>query len=225
MTGASAGSTSASAGRLVAVCAVHAVIRDHERPHIRTAIDKRPVGGRVAVHRLGLDGDLQVDKRHHGGPEKALYAYAREDARWWERELGRELGPGVFGENLATEELAVTDAVIGERWAIGSAVVQVLWPRIPCRTFAAFWGVPDLIRRFTEHGAPGAYLGVVQEGAVGAGDEITVADRPAHGVTVGEVFRARSGERALVPRMLEADELPEEGKQWARKVLGRAGAR
>ena len=206
--------------RVVAVCAVHAVIRDPERPHIRTAIDKRPVDGRVAVHRLGLDGDLQVDERHHGGPEKALYAYAREDARWWEHELGRELPPGTFGENLATEGLAITDAVIGERWAVGSTVVQVLWPRIPCRTFAAFWGVPDLIRRFTDHGAPGAYLSVVREGDVGAGDEVTVVDRPAHGVTVGEVFRARSGERALVPRMLEADELPDEGKQWARKVLG-----
>jgi MOSC domain-containing protein YiiM len=199
---------------------VHALIRDIDRPEAFTAIDKRALPGRVAVHSLGVEGDEQIDKPDHGGPDQALYAYAREDATWWETEVGRELAPGAFGENLVTEGIDVTGAVIGERWAVGTAVLQVSYTRTPCRTFSGYWGMPDLIRRFTVRGTPGAYLRVLQEGHVAAGDTITVLDRPAHGVTNGEVFRARMGERALVPRMLEAQELPQREMEWARKVLG-----
>ncbi|MDP9397499.1 MAG: MOSC domain-containing protein [Actinomycetota bacterium] len=205
--------------RILAVNVVHTLLPDRLGDSDLTAIDKRPVPGRVRVHRLGLEGDRQYDTRHHGGPDKAVYAYAREDARWWEQELGRELAPGAFGENLTTEGIDVTGAVIGERWQIGNVLLQVVWPRIPCRTFAGFWDVRDLVKRFTAHGAPGAYCRVLKEGTVGAGDAIEVVERPGHGVTLGEVFRARSGERALVPRMLEAPALPAEAQDWARKVL------
>jgi MOSC domain-containing protein YiiM len=184
-----------------------------------TAIDKRPVGHRVAVGPLGLAGDAQADHRHHGGPDKAVYAYAREDAAFWSRELAREVPAGAFGENLAVEELDLTGAVIGERWAIGSALLEVRGPRTPCWKLAGFWQVPDLVKRFTSAARPGAYLGVLEPGDVGAGDEIRVVHRPAHGVTVGEVFRARTLERHLVPRLLDVPELPEHIRGWLADAL------
>lgn len=208
----------------MAVNVVDELIRDTGGSLDLTAIDKRPVPGRVRVHRLGVNGDRQYDTRHHGGPDQAVYAYAAEDARWWADELGRHVLPGNFGENLTTEGLDVTSAVIGEQWRIGSALLQVRSPRIPCRTFAGFWDVPDLIKRFTAHGAPGAYLSVVEEGDVGTGDAIDVVHRPAHGFTIGDFFAARSGNRDLVARMVDVADLPAEGAEWARRVLGLAPA-
>ena len=206
-------------GRVLAVNVVHALIPDRFGSTDLTAIDKRPVPGRVRVGRLGVEGDRQYDTRVHGGPDQAVYAFAREDALWWEQEMGRELPPGSFGENLTTEGLDVTNAVIGERWRIGDVLLELSWPRIPCRTFAGFWDVRDLVKRFTARATPGVYCRVLLEGELGAGDVIEVLERPDHGVTVGEVFRARSGERALVPRMLEAPALPADAQEWARKVL------
>ncbi|MGK5444609.1 MOSC domain-containing protein [Micromonospora sp. URMC 105] len=175
----------------------------------RSGIDKRPVDGPVLLRADGVAGDFIGERAHHGGPDQAVYAYAEEDAQWWAEELGRGIRPGGFGENLTTWAVDVTGAVIGEQWAIGSAVLQVTKPRTPCTTFAGFWGVPDLIKRFTLRAAPGAYLRVLHEGEVGAGDPVEVVDRPAHGVTVGEVFRAMNLEPELLPRLLDAAELPE----------------
>jgi MOSC domain-containing protein YiiM len=190
----------------------------------RTGIDKRPTSGRVEVRDNQVMGDHIVDTRHHGGVDQAVYAYAREDAAWWAAEIGRDLPPGSFGENLSTEAVAVTDAVIGERWAVGSAVFEVSCPRIPCRTFAGFIGVEKWIKRFTERGWPGAYLRILTEGEVGAGDAVTVVHRPAHGVTIGDTFRAMTGERSLAPRLLEAPELPADIRERARRwVDGQAG--
>lgn len=158
-----------------------------------TGIDKRPVDGGVHLRETGVEGDRVMDERHHGGRDKAGYAYAREDATWWAAELGYDVPPGMFGENLATEGLDVTGAVIGERWRIGhgaaAAVVEVCEPRIPCANFAGHLGEDRWVKRFTAHGAPGAYLRVVTAGAVRAGDPVEVVDRPSHGVSVGEVFR------------------------------------
>ncbi|MEH1055275.1 MOSC domain-containing protein [Micromonospora sp. CPCC 206171] len=175
----------------------------------RTGIDKRPVDGPVLLSADGVAGDFIGERAHHGGPDQAVYAYAGEDAEWWSAELGRTVPPGGFGENLTTSAVDVTGAVIGELWVIGSAVLQVTKPRTPCTTFAGFWGVPDLIKRFTVRAAPGAYLRVLREGEVGAGDPVEVVDRPAHGVTIGEVFRAMNLEPELLPRLLDAAELPE----------------
>ena len=186
-----------------------------------SGIDKRPASGRLHLTELGLAGDGIADTRHHGGADKAVYAYACEDAAWWESELDQPIRAGGLGENLTTEGLDITGAVIGERWAIGTAVLQVCQPRTPCRTFAGFRGVPDLIRRFTERAWPGAYLRVVQAGDVGAGDPVTVLDRPGHGVTVGEVFRAVNSDPSLLPRLLEAPELPAALREKAkRRVSG-----
>ena len=158
---------------------------------------------------VGLAGDEVVDKRHHGGRDQAVYAYAVEDRDWWAAELGRELAPGSFGQNLDTEGIDVTGAVIGERWHIGDdgLVLEVTSPRIPCATFQGFMDEPHWVKRFTEHGASGAYLRVVEEGTVGAGDRVTVTDRPAHGVTVGEVFVKRRVAAERLQQLL--DEQPD----------------
>ncbi|MER6592248.1 MOSC domain-containing protein [Micromonospora purpureochromogenes] len=192
-------------------------------PSGRSGIDKRPVDGPVLLRADGVAGDFIGERAHHGGPDQAVYAYAGEDAEWWSAELGRTVPPGGFGENLTTSAVDVTGAVIGELWAIGSAVLQVTKPRTPCTTFAGFWGVPDLIKRFTVRAAPGAYLRVLREGEVGAGDPVEVVDRPAHGVTIGEVFRAMNLEPELLPRLLDAAELPEPVLEKVRRRV--AGSR
>jgi MOSC domain-containing protein YiiM len=174
-----------------------------------SAIDKRPVAGRVAVHRLGLDGDAQVNRKYHGGEGQALYAYAQEDADWWAAELDRDLPAGRFGENLRTSGVDLTGALLGERWRIGDVLVEVTAPRTPCAKLQAHWGVPRLIKRFTEHGASGAYLRVLETGDIGAGDRIEVVERPDHGLTIGLTFRAFTTERHRLPELAPArDVLP-----------------
>lgn len=189
-----------------------------------TGIDKRPVSGRVRAEGVGLAGDVIVDRGNHGGYDQAVYAYAREDADWWARELDREVWLGAFGENLSTTGVSCTDAVIGERWQVGSALLEVSRPRIPCRTFAGFWDVPQLIKLFTKRAVPGAYLRILTEGQIGAGDEIRIVHQPGHGVTIGEVFRALTLERELMPRLLEAPELPASLREKAEKLLSRTAA-
>ncbi len=171
-----------------------------------TAIDKRPVAGRVAVGRLGVAGDTQRDTAHHGGPEQAVYAFAREDVTHWESELGRPIEPGTFGENFTTTGLEVSDALIGEQWRVGSGedvvVVEVTMPRMPCMTFARWIGEQDRrwVRRFSDHGRVGAYLRVVQTGQVGAGDPITIAHLPSHGIQVSALLRGLRRDEAAVLR-------------------------
>ncbi|GMA29670.1 MOSC domain-containing protein [Arenivirga flava] len=166
---------------LLAACVVHQ-LRSDAGTVGTTAIDKRPVEGPVAVKRFGLYADVQVDRKHHGGDEKALYAYAQEDAEHWAAELGRELPPGWFGENLRLDGVDVSGAAIGERWRIGGTVeVEVTMPRTPCATFARWVGGADergWVRRFAAAGRPGAYLRVLRTGAVEAGDPVTVLERP-----------------------------------------------
>ncbi|MQA34123.1 MOSC domain-containing protein [Modestobacter roseus] len=189
-------------GRIEAVCVSGSDLLPlpDKRPN-RSGIDKKPVAGRVAVHPLGLDGDVQVNRKHHGGEGQAVYAYAQDDAEWWEAELGRELPPGRFGENLRTTGLDLRNAVIGEQWQAGTARFEVTAWRTPCANFARFWGVPDLVRRFTAHGATGAYLRVLQTGDVGSGDLVQVHHRPDHGITVETAFRIVMTQKARLPEL------------------------
>ena len=183
-----------------------------------TGIDKRPVTEPVLVREpgprgvggSGVVGDPICDLRHHGGSDQAVYAYARDDLDFWERELGRALRCGAFGENLTTADLDVTRALIGERWHIGdTCVLQVTSPRIPCRTFAGWLAEQRWVRRFTEQGRPGAYLRVITPGQVRAGDVIRVGTRPAHHVSIGFMFRALTTEKHLFPQLAAAvDALP-----------------
>src|SRR6185312_2222127 len=194
-----------------------------DRKPALTGIDKRPVTDPVQVGRLGLAGDTICDTVNHGGPDQAVYAYAEEDAAWWQSELADELSfplrPGSFGENLKLRGIEVSDAVIGERWRIGGVILQVATPRIPCSTFAGFWQVRQLVKRFTQAGRTGAYLRVLTEGQLRAGDPVTVLDRPAHGLTLGQTFRAMTGDRSLVPLLLDAPELPADVHRLARTWL------
>jgi MOSC domain-containing protein YiiM len=200
--------------RIRSVNLVHAIIPDPLGDVGRTAIDKRPADGAVQVEALGLVGDIVLDRKHHGGRDQAVYAYAAEDLAAWAATLGRDLTPGTFGENLTTEGLDVTGAVVGEVWSIGApgaqatVRLQVTAPRIPCNTFKSWMGEPHWVRRFTERGAPGAYLRVLTEGTVEAGAPVHVEDRPAHGVTIGEVFQLRFADPARLRRLLaEGDDL------------------
>jgi MOSC domain-containing protein YiiM len=199
----------------------------------RTAIDKRPVQGSVAVAApgprgatgssgSGIVGDEVCDHRFHGGDDQAVYAYGREELDLWERELGRELANGVFGENLTTLSVATSDALIGERWQVGPQVVlEVCATRIPCRTFAGWLEEQGWIRRFTQRALPGAYLRVITPGEITAGDEVTVVSRPDHSVTSGVVFRALTLEPDLLPLLLDVPALGAHQRDHAAQRLRR----
>jgi MOSC domain-containing protein YiiM len=191
--------------RIEAVCVSGADLLPlpDRRPN-RSGIRKSPVEGPVTVHELGLDGDVQVNRRHHGGEGQAVYAYAQEDADWWAAELHRDLPPGRFGENLRTSGLDLRGAVIGERWGVGTALLEVTAWRTPCANFARFWGVPDLVKRFAAHGATGAYLRVLETGELAAGDAVEVLTRPDHGITVERAFRIVMSERSRLPELAPA---------------------
>lgn len=182
---------------------------------VETAIWKTPVVGRTLASGVNLVGDDQADRSVHGGPDKAVYAYGLDDYAWWETELGHPLDPGTFGENLTIAGLAVSDAVIGERWAVGSAVFEVSQPRIPCGKLGIRMGDPRFPRRFAHAGRPGAYLRISVEGSIGADDRVRVVHRPAHGLTVSAVALAGEGDGTRVPDLLMAPELADGWVNWA----------
>lgn len=204
-----------------------------DNPEGVTGIDKQPVEGPVRVAApgpkgiagSGLAGDAVCKRQHHGGDDQAVYAMAREDLDEWERELGRPLANGGFGENLTTHGLDVSGALIGERWRIGPEVVlEVTCGRIPCGTFQGHVGEQRWVKRFTERGAPGAYLRVISPGDIRAGDPIEIVHRPDHDVTVALEFRAATTERSLLPRLLAAGEaLHPEVLADARKYVEKYG--
>ncbi len=180
----------------------------------RTSIRKHSVEGPVRVHELGLEGDQVADTKHHGGVFQAVYAYAQEDLEVWAGRNGGPLAPAMFGENLTTVGLDVNEAVLGERWRIGTALLSPIEVRIPCLVFKHWLGLHDLddagwVKRFTAEGRPGPYLRVLEEGVLQAGDEIVVEHRPEHGVTVSTMFRALTTEPSLLPRLIDVPGLPE----------------
>jgi MOSC domain-containing protein YiiM len=185
---------------------------------IRTAIWKEPVAGRVALRGVNLAGDDQADRSVHGGPDKAVYAYAAEDTTWWAEQVRADLGPAAFGENLTTAGVDVSQARIGERWAVGSALLEVRQSRMPCFKLGLRMGDPGFVRTFAKAQRPGAYLAIVHEGDVGAGDTVEVVHRPDHGVTVALMHRALLHDRDLLPELLAAPELMPE---WRAFVLER----
>jgi len=199
-----------------------------------TGIDKRPVDGRVLIRPpgnrgsgpgSGLQGDEVFDKRYHGGADRALYAYGRDELDRWEEDLNRPLFSGSFGENLTTAGIDVNGALLGERWRVGAAVVlEVTGPRIPCVTFEYWMPEPHWVKRFTAAGLPGAYLRVVAGGHVAAGDPVTVVDRPAHDVSVAVAFGAMTLRRGWLPRLLALPEryLTGDTREYVEKWIDRA---
>lgn len=192
---------------VLAVCVVHALLPDAGTVGV-TGIDKRPLAGPVRVGPYGLRGDVQADRRDHGGLEQAVYAYSRDDAAWWSEQLGIDLTPGWFGENLLLDGIDVNGARIGERWRIGSGddavEVEVTRPRRPCQTFARRVGSrvdPALergwVKRFQQASRPGAYLRVVKNGVVASGDPVDVVARPEGAPTIAEVFQVGEARRKI----------------------------
>jgi MOSC domain-containing protein YiiM len=185
-----------------------------------SGIDKRPVDGPVLLSAEGVVGDTICDLKHHGGRDQAVYAYAAEDLAFWASELAQDVLPGGVGENLTVSGVDCTGAVIGERWQVGDAVLQVRSARIPCRTFAGFRGVPDLVKRFIAAGRPGAYLAVERPAPVRASDPVRVLDRPDHGVTVADLMAASTVARERAPEVEAAREyLGVRDRAWLDRAL------
>jgi MOSC domain-containing protein YiiM len=191
---------------------------------ITTAIWKDPVPGRHAVRGVNVDGDEQADRRVHGGPNKAVYAYALEDTDWWNATMGATLGPGAFGENLSTRGLDVSGALIGERWAIGTTLLEVRQPRIPCFKLGLRMGDPRFPKLFAAANRPGAYLAILEEGELGAGDRIDVVERPERSVTIARFAEIFLRDRDSAGELLELPALPEDWRDWARERVSRSGA-
>jgi MOSC domain-containing protein YiiM len=184
----------------------------------QTGIDKRPISGAVRFENNQVHGDVIGDKSAHGGYDQAVYAYAREDADWWEQEIALTIENGRFGENLTTQGVDVSEAVIGERWKIGSVILEVSQPRIPCRTFAGFWKRPTLIKEFMAAGKPGTYLRIIQEGEITAGDEIEIIHLPSHCITIADVYAAKNGERSKIDEIARVEELSVKYQEWAKNL-------
>ena len=184
----------------------------------RTGIDKRAVEGLVRFANDAVAGDTVVDRKHHGGYDKAVYAYAREDADWWEHQIDHPLTNGAFGENLTTQGIDVNQSIIGEHWQIGNVILEVSEPRIPCRVFAGFWDRPTLIKDFTAASRPGTYLRIIKAGEMQANDEINVIFKPEHAMTIRDLFDAKSGERGKIAQLKQVNALSNNYKEWLAKL-------
>jgi MOSC domain-containing protein YiiM len=202
-------------GTVVSVNVGRSRVVERDGKPATTAIWKSPVAGRVRVEGVNVDGDEQADRDVHGGYDKAVYAYAAEDTRWWEAELGRAIGPGAFGENLTVDGLPLLDSVVGERWTVGSTLLEVSEPRIPCWKLGLRMGDALFPQRFTRAGRPGTYLRIVEAGEVGAGDQVRVVSRPDHGFTVGDIWRVYHHDRRDAASLLEVPQLSDGWREWA----------
>ena len=157
---------------------------------VTTAIWKHPVAGRIALHGVNFHGDDQADRDVHGGPDKAVYAYAREDYDFWREHAGIQTPYGLFGENLTVEGLDLSSALVGEQWRVGSTLLEVAQPRLPCYKLGIRMGDAQFPKRFLAASRMGAYLRVLEEGDVGAGDEVHIVFRPERSVMLSEMVEA-----------------------------------
>jgi MOSC domain-containing protein YiiM len=191
---------------------------EHGGKQITTGIFKEPVTGRVAVRDVNLAGDDQADREAHGGPVRAVYGYGVDDYAWWSSELGRELLPGTFGENLTVAGIDPNAARIGEQWRIGSVVLQVTSPRVPCYKLAMKMGDPRFVKRFAQSLRPGAYFAIVEEGELAAGDVVDVVSVPSHDITIAEMARIYFFEHDRLRELL-VPEMPPNWTEWVEEQL------
>ena len=180
-----------------------------------SGIDKKPCAG-ISVFTpgpnygdgSGVRGDVVGDSKHHGGAQKAVYAMAREELDFWESELGKPLPDGAFGDNLTTVGVDWASVIINQQVFVGSAVLEVSVARQPCRTFGAWLEQKGWMRTFTQRAQPGCYFRVVRPGEISPGDAISFGPAPGHGVTMGEAFRAKMGDKELARKVVGASCLP-----------------
>jgi len=194
---------------------------EYQGETVTTGIFKSPVAGRIPVRGVNVLGDDQADRDSHGGEDRAVYAYAREDYAWWEERLGRSLPAGTFGENLTLSGIDVSGALIGERWRAGTTEFQVTSPRVPCYKLAMTMGDRAFVREFAQAARPGAYLSIAAHGDVAAGDAVRILSKPDHGLTLEVMFRIYMFERKRLAEML-VPELPSSWRGW---VLHQLAAR
>lgn len=192
---------------------------------VSTGIFKEPVSGRVRLRTLNLDGDGQADLSVHGGPSKAVYVYPSEHYDYWKKELPQmQLSWGMFGENFTTTGLFESGLNIGDKFRVGSAVVLVTEPRMPCYKLAIKFGRPDIVKRFLESQRTGFYFGVLQEGEVGLGDPIELIEKSERSVRVSDITQLYTREKhniGLLRRAIEVEALPESWKSYFQKRLAK----
>jgi MOSC domain-containing protein YiiM len=185
---------------------------------VSTGIFKEPIAGRLMLRTLNLDGDRQADLSVHGGPSKAVYTYPSEHYDFWKRELpGLELPWGMFGENFTSAGLFESDLNIGDRFRVGSAVVMVTEPRMPCYKLGIKFGRSDIVKKFLASERTGFYFAVLQEGEVGAGDPIELIEKTDNSVRVSDITRLYTREKrniGLLRRAVEVEALPESWKSY-----------
>jgi len=190
---------------------------------VSTAIWKAPVDGPIELGAERLAGDDSADLRVHGGPDKAVYAYSVEDYRWWaEVTPGTEFPPALFGENLTTEGIELAEAVLGERWQIGSTVLEVSQPRFPCFKLGIRMGDAAFVDRFDEARRSGAYFRIVRPGRLQAGDDIVRSSLPDHGMRVADIVASKDGAPAeLLERILALDVVTDNMRTLATRGLAK----
>jgi MOSC domain-containing protein YiiM len=208
-----------NAGEVVAVNVGRVHVLTDGRRSFSSAIGKRAIEGAVSLRGIGLAGDDIADRNNHGGPDRAIYAYATEDYAWWSSELGRDLRYGLFGENLATRGIDVSGALVGERWRVGETELRVTSPRIPCFKLAHAVGDSDFVKRFAAADRPGAYLAVEREGAIAAGDRIEILERPARGLSLARFVHIYFTERDRAAEFLDAPHMTDDWRAWAEREL------
>jgi len=155
----------------------------------QTGIFKSPTDKPAQVTKLGMEGDVIISKKHHGGPDQAVYIYGMADYAWWEKEIRKALPPGTFGENLNISELESAQFNIGDYLHISDVTLQVTAPRIPCGTFAARMEDPQWVKKFRHAERPGLYCRVLQEGLVKAGNPVFIKKYSEETISILQVFR------------------------------------
>lgn len=190
---------------------------------VSTGIFKKPVAGRVKLRTLNLDGDKQADLSVHGGPSKAVYMYPSEHYPFWKQQFPEmELPWGMFGENFTTAGLLETETNIGDRFRVGTAVVMVTEPRMPCYKLGIRFGRTDIIKRFLTSERTGFYFAVLTEGEVGAGDDMALIERSKQNVKVSEITQLYSRDKynvELLRRAVKLEALPESWTSYFQKRL------
>lgn len=170
----------------------------------------------------GIVGDFVGDSKHHGGADKAIYAFAREELDYWQEELGRPLPSGYFGENLTTTGITWAETLIGTVFKVGSTRLQVSVPRIPCRTFGHWLEVQGWAKTITARGDLGAYLRVLRPGSIRPGDSLEILSLPNHGVSMGTAFEAKMGSKQAAEQVVGYGVLPDKDLEKLRRILDRA---